>query len=207
MLTYVIINISYHECKEDLVMSIANAILGILSWRPLSGYDLKKMFEESAALYWSGNNNEIYRALVSLKDAGLVTSQVLPQESLHPRKIYSITTRGLAELKEWVKTEPELPQLRHTFLIQLAWASELSQDELDALLAQYEEQVQTQLFICRAQAQPGLASASSSTRQAYLDPSQARTPREARLWGKILDRWVAFYEEELRWVQELRKGI
>ena len=188
-------------------MSITNAILGILSWLPLSGYDLKKMIAELPALYWSGNNNEIYHALVSLQDAGLVTSQVVPQESLHPRKIYSITPRGQAELKRWVVTGPELPQLRHTFLIQLAWAGELSPDELDALLAQYEEQVQTQLFICRAQARPDLPPASSPTRQVYMDPSQARTPREARLWGKILDRWVSFYEDELRWIQELRRGI
>jgi DNA-binding PadR family transcriptional regulator len=54
-------------------MSIEYAILGILSWRPLSGYDLKKMIEGSAALYLSGNNNEIYRTLVSLHDQGLVT--------------------------------------------------------------------------------------------------------------------------------------
>ena len=47
-------------------MSIEHAILGLLSWRPMSGYDLKKIFEEASILYWSGNNNEIYRTLVKL---------------------------------------------------------------------------------------------------------------------------------------------
>ncbi|RPI32756.1 MAG: DUF4180 domain-containing protein, partial [Chloroflexota bacterium] len=42
-------------------MDIKFAILGYLSWRPFSGYDLKKLFADSAAFYWSGNNNQIYR--------------------------------------------------------------------------------------------------------------------------------------------------
>ena len=42
-------------------MTIKYAILGLLSWKPFSGYDLKKIFVDSASLYWSGNNNQIYR--------------------------------------------------------------------------------------------------------------------------------------------------
>ena len=43
-------------------MSIHHAILGLLSWKPHTGYDLKKVFEDSAFMHWSGNNNQIYRA-------------------------------------------------------------------------------------------------------------------------------------------------
>ena len=40
-------------------MAIRYAILGLLSWRPFTGYDLKKMIGDSVFLYWSGNNNQI----------------------------------------------------------------------------------------------------------------------------------------------------
>jgi DNA-binding PadR family transcriptional regulator len=74
-------------------MSIKYAILGYLSWTPLTGYDLKKRFEESAAFHWSGNNNQIYKALVELHGEELVTLEVQQQPDAPPRKIYTITHR------------------------------------------------------------------------------------------------------------------
>ena len=69
-------------------MSIKHAILGFLSWSPLTGYDLKKRFMGSTTLYWSGNNNQIYRSLVDLHQNGFVTKEVQQQEKLPARKIY-----------------------------------------------------------------------------------------------------------------------
>ena len=67
-------------------MSIRHAILGFLSWQSFSGYDLKKMFSDSTALYWSGNNNQIYTTLVQLREEGLVEQEVQYQASLPAKK-------------------------------------------------------------------------------------------------------------------------
>ena len=184
-------------------MSIETAILGLLSWRSLTGYDLKKMCEDSVALYWSGNNNEIYRTLISLLEAGFVTREVQPQENHPAKKIYSITPTGVDELKRRALASPDLPQLKHTLLIQLAWADLLNPDELDNLLGKYQDEVQTQLFICQRQQKP----MSGAERPTYLNPTGARSPREAYLWEMILDSWTSFYEHELGWVQQLRQGL
>ena len=184
-------------------MSIDYAILGLLSWRELSGYDLKKIFEESVALYWTGNNNEIYRALVDLRERGLVSVEVQPQEKLPARKVYAATAQGRAELAAWAASAPQLPQRRHALLIQLAWADALPAGQLDNLLAEYEDEVQTQAIISRAQMQPGAAGA----RTRFLDPASARTPREAVLWRAVLENWAAFYGSELAWVRALRKEL
>ena len=181
-------------------MSIEYAILGLLSWRELSGYDLKKIFEESVALYWTGNNNEIYRALVDLRERGLVSVEVQPQEKLPARKVYAVTAEGRAELAAWTASAPQLPQRRHALLIQLAWADALPAQALDDLLAEYEDEVQTQAVIARAQLQPAAAGA----RARFLDPAGARTPREAALWRAVLENWAAFYGSELAWVRALR---
>jgi DNA-binding PadR family transcriptional regulator len=189
-------------------MAIEHAILGLLSWRSLTGYDLKKMFEDSVALYWSGNNNEIYRTLVRLHQDGLVTREIQPQESLPARKIYTITERGRAELKSWVLSPPELPLLKHSLLIQLAWADSLTNEELDALLGNYEEAVFVQYVLCREQQQPEKdPTLPRSTRVDFLDVSQARSKREAFLWGMILENWAGFYENELNWVRKLRRKL
>jgi PadR family transcriptional regulator, regulatory protein AphA len=188
-------------------MSIDYAILGLLNWRPLTGYDLKKMFAGSAALYWSGNNNQIYTTLVKLHENELVTREVELQTDSPSRKIYSITPKGQTELKKWLLSEPEPPQLKNSFLIQLAWADQLSPDELDTLLDKYEIEMQMQLSMLQVQEQQRNISPSGTPRDAYINITLARTPREAVLWGMIQENWISFYENELNWIRKLRKQL
>jgi PadR family transcriptional regulator, regulatory protein AphA len=188
-------------------MSIEYAILGLLSSRPLTGYDIKKMFEGSSVLYWSGNNNQIYTTLVKLHQNELVTREIEIQEDRPPRKIYSITAKGQAELKKWLLSEPEPPQLKNSFLVQLAWADQLSPDELVVLLEKYEAEMQMQLSMLQVQAQQGSSSTSKTPRDAYVNAALARTPREAVLWEMIQENWISFYQNELNWVRKLRKQL
>jgi PadR family transcriptional regulator, regulatory protein AphA len=188
-------------------MSIECAILGLLSSRPLTGYDIKKMFEGSAALYWSGNNNQIYTTLVKLHENELVTREIELQEDRPPRKIYSITAKGQDELKKWLLSEPEPPQLKNSFLIQLAWADQLNPDELDALLEKYEGEMQMQLAMLQVQEQQRNISSSGTPRDAYINTALARTPREVLLWGMIQENWISFYQNELNWVRKLRQQL
>lgn len=188
-------------------MSVEFAILGLLSWRPLAGYDIKKMFAGSSALYWSGNNNQIYTTLVKLHKNGLVSQEIELQKDRPSRKIYGITEKGLAELKTWLLSEPEPPQLKNSFLIQLAWADLLNPDELDTLLEKYEAEMQMQLSMLQVQAQQRNLSPSGTPRDAYINSALARTPREALLWNMIQENWISFYQNELDWVRTLREQL
>jgi DNA-binding PadR family transcriptional regulator len=60
--------------KEGLKMLINNAILGLLSYRPMTGYEIKKIIQDSSYMHWSGNNNQIYKALLELAEDGFVTA-------------------------------------------------------------------------------------------------------------------------------------
>jgi PadR family transcriptional regulator, regulatory protein AphA len=175
-------------------MTIQYAILGLLSWQPLSGYDLKKLFADSAILYWSGNNNQIYKALLQLHEEGLVTQDIQYQEFLPAKKTYTITAKGRAALKAWVLSMPELPEVHNAFLIQLSWADLLTEEELDALLRHYEEEVQVQLLMQKEKAR-------------RMQPSSARTPREAYLWEMTLKNVISVYENELAWVRQVQEGL
>lgn len=185
-------------------MSIEHAILGLLSLNPLSGYDIKKMFEGSAALYWSGNNNQIYKTLVKLHEQALVTRETQIQDSSPAKKVYSISEKGLEELRRWVSSAPEVPQVRNSFLIQLAWADSLSADELDNLLERYEDELRMQLSMLDFQRQQRNISPSGTARDAYINVPSARTPRETFLWNMILENWSSYYQAELNWVCKLR---
>lgn len=175
-------------------MSIKLAILGILSYKSCTGYDLKKIIEDSSAMYWSGNNNQIYKTLVQLLDEGLVTNEVQHQESSPSKKIYTITDKGRDQLKQWVLTPPELPEIRKGFLTQLAWADSLSTAELDELLTGYEQEISLQISLEQ-----------EKTRRGAFSPK--RTPREAYLWKMIEESVLSTYENELRWIQQLRQGL
>ncbi len=185
-------------------MSIEYAILGLLSVNSLSGYDIKKMFEGSAALYWSGNNNQIYKTLIKLYEQGWVSRETQIQDANPTRKIYSITEKGLEELRCWVSNTPEIPQIKNSFLIQLAWADLLTASELDNLLERYESELRTQIAMLNLQKQQKNVSPSGIPRDAYINVLSARTPREIFLWNMILENWLSYYQAELNWVCKLR---
>lgn len=175
-------------------MSINHAILGILSCRPLTGYDLKKIMQESTFMYWSGNNNQIYKSLVELLEEGLVTNEVQHQESSPSKKIYTITEAGLVELKEWVRSDPEAPEFKKMFLIQLAWADQLNKEEINTLLSKYENEIRMQMLMEK-----------EKKRREIFSPD--RTSREVQIWDLIYDNIISSYENELNWIEKVRKEI
>lgn len=175
-------------------MDLRGAILGLLSWKPASGYDLKRLISDSEIFYWSGNNNQIYKSLLELQVEGLATNEIQVQEKLPAKKIYSITAAGMAELRRCLLAEPELPEVRKGFLIQLAWAEMLSDDEVLDLLGRYEEEVATRLRMYRAQA-------------AGRDAGPQRSPRERYLWRRIAENLAAACQAELDWAQQTRQEL
>lgn len=180
-------------------MSIKYAILGFLNWTPLSGYDLKKLFAESAILYWSGNNNQIYRALVELHQENRVTQDVAYQSDKPPRKVYTITDQGRADLRQWLQATPEVTQIRSGLLIQLLWADLLAPAELDELLARYEDELRVYHLMLQEQSRRDQAGQTAV--------STPRTPREAYLWAQVTTFWTTSYENELAWIRQLRTNL
>jgi len=175
-------------------MSIDYAILGILSSKSLTGYDLKKIIQESPFMYWSGNNNQIYRSLVKLHDSGFVTNEVHHQESSPSKKIYTITKEGIAELKAWVLSSPEPPEFKKMFLIQLAWSDQLNSEELNKLLTEYENEIRMQILLQKEKRCRGIY-------------SPDRTSREKYLWDMIYGNILSSYKNELNWIQKLRNKL
>ena len=85
-------------------MTIQYAILGLLSWRPLSGYDLKKIFDTSVRHFWPADQAQIYRTLSRLAEKGWAEMEVIEQSDRPDRKLYHITEAGRAELHAWLLT-------------------------------------------------------------------------------------------------------
>ena len=85
--------------KHAIDSHLSLAILGLLSGRPMSGYDLRKVFLTTAMGNFSASPGAIYPALRNLEAAGLIRGTVENARTLRPRKIFALTAEGRAALK------------------------------------------------------------------------------------------------------------
>ncbi|WP_154793724.1 PadR family transcriptional regulator [Occultella kanbiaonis] len=115
-------------------MSMKHAVLGLLDLSPLTGYDLKKAFDESVNHFWSGDQAQIYRTLTALVDAGLAEVEVVPQDGRPSRKLHRVTAAGRVELERWLRADPEPAPARSEFLARVFFAPVLDDDGVRDLL-------------------------------------------------------------------------
>lgn len=171
-------------------MNIQHAILGFLSFEPLTGYDIKKVLQASIVTHWSGNNNQIYKALSQLLAEGWVSMEMMHQDALPSKKLYSLSDLGRKKLNALNRTFPDIPELRKPFLLQLAFGQSLARTELEQLLLQYEEEIQGQLLRVGDQAFP-----------------QARNSYDLAVREVTAHNFQQFYQNELAWIEQVREKV
>ena len=128
-------------------MSLKHAILGFLSYTSLSGYELKKAFDQSVQHFWPANQSQIYRTLAELHAQGWVTQEVIQREERLDLKRYHITESGRAELQRWLATPLPPQDLREPFLIQVYFGGQLSDEEFLRLLAHEQAAAEERLAL------------------------------------------------------------
>jgi len=90
--------------KKSSSTLLGYALLGVLHQKPASGYDVRKIFLETAMGNFSDSPGSIYPALRRLQERKLVTAHIEQGAGLRRRRILRITPAGLVELKTWLKT-------------------------------------------------------------------------------------------------------
>ena len=83
-------------------MSLKFALLGLISMRPASGYDLKQTIERSIYFIWNATSPQIYNTLRNLRDDGWITTEQFLQKSKPDKQIHSITDKGRDALTAFV---------------------------------------------------------------------------------------------------------
>ncbi len=84
------------------------ALLGLLSLKPMSGYELKKTIEQSTHHFWHEDFPQIYPMLKQLESEGLTVSRNEHQEGRPERHIYTLTEHGWETLRQWLSLPPVL---------------------------------------------------------------------------------------------------
>ena len=126
-------------------MELKHAILGLLSIRPMSGYDLGRAFTGSVAHFWHADQSQIYRTIDRLAAAGAIDTEVISQDGKPDRKVHALTDAGQTELNSWLSGPVETARPKLPMLAQLFFVARLGRADTERLLDEYEAQVRGEL--------------------------------------------------------------
>lgn len=123
-------------------MSLQFALLGLLEYKSMTGYELKKLFDESINNFWAASLSQIYRELGALENKGYLSSVIQPQNDRPDRKIYSITEAGKTAFMEWIVNFPQRlsKETRDEFTLRIFFGSKLSKEDLIKQLRRFKEE-------------------------------------------------------------------
>lgn len=111
-------------------MSLKHALLGFLNYRSMTGYQIKKYFDQSVSYFWNASLSQIYPTLNQMCKDELVTVKEVESTSALNKKVYYITDKGKEELLKWLVEPTELEPIRSEFLVKLYFSSNVSMDEV-----------------------------------------------------------------------------
>lgn len=114
----------------------AYVILAMLTFREMSGYELKFVMDKSTKhFYGSPAYSQIYAELRTLESHGLVTMRQVHQEQRPDKRIYRITPAGEQAVKHWLAdSKVEADTYKSPFQFRLFFGHLLPPERLMALV-------------------------------------------------------------------------
>lgn len=177
-------------------MSLPHAILGLLLDRPMTGYDLKLLFDKELNSFWPAQMSQIYRELGNLEAKEWVDSRIEVQESRPDRKVYSITAVGKQVFQEWMNRFPKslLSPCRDEFALRVFLGARSSRDEMQFQLRRFIREKQSEVATFTLLEKNYETMAKKNTDQAMY---RRMTMRRSNIVAEALILWAEDCLEEL----------
>ena len=125
----------------------ANALLGLLSMGPMSGYDIRQTVSQSIGYFWSESYGQIYPALKRLADERLVLKKTERRKGGPDRHVYSLTRAGREQLQKWLELPAAREIPRNELLLKLFFGAQapikVSREHVQAYLKLQEGELKT----------------------------------------------------------------
>ena len=126
------------------------AVLGLLNMAPMTGYQIRKIYETSLGHFWSESYSHLYAILKVLEAEELATAEVVPGDGRPDRRVYAITPAGRTALTDWLARPAAEQRERIEVLLKVFHGAAVGPDvtarhvratraEHEALLARYAE--------------------------------------------------------------------
>jgi DNA-binding PadR family transcriptional regulator len=176
-------------------MTLEYAILGLLNYESLSGYDIKKTIDQTVAHFWPADQSQIYRTLSRMEADGWVRVELVPQQTRPSRKVYHINDTGREHLLGWL-SEPIPPgEVRLAWLVQIFFAGRLPDEQIIDLLESMARYHRERLK--RYQQIP-------IENEADLE---GEDPRERYFWMLTVDYGITLARLQLNWLEAVIEQI
>ncbi len=164
------------------------AILGVLSMKPRSGYDIKKFCDTTISHFWNENFGHIYPVLKQLEAEQLIEPDNLRSEDR--KKLYHITEKGKQVFCDWLAQPAEPTPPRSELLLKLSFGNHMSKEKAIQLLQEVRERHTRNLEKYRE-----MESSYEKNEAAKLDPAYP-------YWLSSLRYGILTAETTLRWCDE-----
>lgn len=99
----------------------AKVILGMLAARPRSGYEIKRLVDNSTRFFWAASYGQIYPELKRLAEAGLIRGADASRGARR-RTIHELTAKGRRAARGWIGDPPTTFEMRDEGLLELFFA-------------------------------------------------------------------------------------
>ena len=121
------------------------AILGLLTWKPMSGYDIKKVVDVGLSHFWHENYGQIYPTLDQLVKDGLATKRSERKSGKRPRYVYRISRKGKKAFRDWISEPTDAPIVRNELQLKFFLCSSLPTNASIRLIEKHQSQQQAVL--------------------------------------------------------------
>lgn len=121
------------------------AILGLLNRGEMTGYDIKKAFDDRALYnFWHAEHSQVYPELAKLVEEGLVEYETVVTGEKLEKKLYRLTEKGAKDFHDWLIFDAEVDRTpKDTFRLRTYFYDSMKKEEylalLDSQVKQHEE--------------------------------------------------------------------
>ena len=124
---------------QGRLSATAHVVLGLVSIRPATGYELTAFAGRSIANFFPLTRSHIYSELNHLGALGLLRVTETARENSPAKKQYEITPAGSDELQCWLdETDLSEERTRNLFLVRIFFGDRTSRERMAAVLNAYE---------------------------------------------------------------------
>jgi DNA-binding PadR family transcriptional regulator len=176
-------------------MSLQHALLGVLEARPMNGYELTRFFEAAPRWVWSAPHSQIYPTLRQMEQEEIRGTKLR-------RMVYSITERGLEELRAWVGTGHAAPPVRDAFFLQALFFDMVDPEQAAAVLRTYIAEQEKLIAEWRAHSEALLAKETDLLKERLKNRPPAEHDRIARLKAHVFAGQIAVAQARADWARE-----
>lgn len=112
----------------------SQAVLGLLSLRSWTTYELAKQVQRSLGWFWPRAERKLYDEPKRLVGEGLATAK-REMDGARPRTVYRVTARGRQALRRWLDEPPAPPTLEFEGMVKVFFADGGTLEQLRRTLA------------------------------------------------------------------------